>query len=156
MQLHHNSPDSCITYLLKAPGAFTTATYKSYACGTKGSTRIALSTATNGVGGGGDGDSGGGLGDFPIPTTTAPGGGDSGNNNGNGGSSNNNNNNSPFNPDAEGGIGAGAIAGIAVGSAVGVLLVALLIWFLVRQKGKKAPPPNYSQTVVSGWLDQTH
>ncbi|KAM7209503.1 hypothetical protein V8F20_000241 [Naviculisporaceae sp. PSN 640] len=146
--------DACITYFLKVRG-FTTATYTSYACGSKGGTRIALSTATNGAGDSGDGDIGGGGGlvdnpTFPgvgvgaTPTTTALNGGDGSNNNGNGGSSNNSN--SPENSGGGGGIGAGAIAGIAVGSAAGALLVALLVWLLMRRKGKKAPPPNYSQT----------
>ncbi|KAM7222013.1 hypothetical protein V8F06_002518 [Rhypophila decipiens] len=154
--------NACVTYVLKVPGAYSTGTYRSYSCGNSGATRIALATPTNGAGGddSGDGNGGGQVGggfptlDIPGQETTAAGSG--GTNNG-GNSGNNNNINGPPNQGAsEASISAGAIAGIAIGGAVGAVLVGLGIWWMCRRKSKKAPPPNYSQTVVSGWLDQTH
>ncbi|KAK4209579.1 hypothetical protein QBC37DRAFT_391144 [Rhypophila decipiens] len=154
--------NACVTYVLKVPGAYSTGTYRSYSCGNSGATRIALATPTNGAGGddSGDGNGGGQVGggfptlDIPGQETTAAGSG--GTNNG-GNSGNNNNNNGPPNQGAsEASISAGTIAGIAIGGAVGAVLVGLGIWWMCRRKSKKAPPPNYSQTVVSGWLDQTH
>lgn len=177
------SPNACIVHLLKQPGAYSTATYTSWSCGDSGSTRIALATPTNGDGsGGGDGGgngNGNGLRMFcnPIsrwyhylsnttsppaaPTlqfpgqTTSPATGNGNSNGGSGSGANSNANNGPAGSSSSPSLTPGAIAGIAVGSALGALLIAGVVWFAVRSRPKKVPP-NYSQTVVSGWLDQAH
>ncbi|KAF7589406.1 hypothetical protein BBP40_004310 [Aspergillus hancockii] len=52
-------------------------------------------------------------------------------------------------------ISAGAAAGIGVGSAAGVVLIALLVWFLFRRRraAKVVPPPT--DTAHAGYVDES-
>ncbi|KAK1836387.1 hypothetical protein QBC39DRAFT_337960 [Podospora conica] len=142
-------PTACVAHALKSTHFALPSTYTSWSCGPKISTRTALLMATNGGGGDAGDGSGGGSGDngfdldtlIPGITGGSGGTGSTGNSNGGGSSS-------------SGGISGAAIGGIVAGGAVVLLMLGLgVVWIRRSRKEKRKPPVDYSQTVVSGWLD---